>query len=71
MNEEDEVHPFKLAVTVIVDVIEDADKFTTLKDGIFPVPDAASPIDVFELVQLTATPAAGVVLKLIAPVLSP
>lgn len=66
-----EVQPFKLAVTVITDETDEAEVLVVLNDGIFPVPDAASPIDVLEFVQLMETPAAGVVLKLIAPVASP
>ena len=46
------VHPFKVGVIVIVPEMGTAPAFIVIKLGIFPVPDAASPIKVFEFVQL-------------------
>ena len=41
---------------VIVPLIGVLPVFVVTKDGMFPVPDAASPIAVFELVQLYTVP---------------
>ena len=44
--------PLALGVTVIVLVIGLLVVFVAVKDGMFPVPDAASPTDVLEFVQV-------------------
>jgi hypothetical protein len=54
------VHGPKTGVTVIVDVIGSAVALVAVKDAMFPLPDAASPIAVFELVQLNVDPAVPV-----------
>lgn len=58
----------KEGVTVTVAVIGAVVVFVVVKDAILPVPLAANPIAVFELVQLYSTvPPVAVVAKLIAP----
>jgi hypothetical protein len=49
-------HPFIIGVMVITAVTGSVPVLMAVKDGMFPVPDAASPIDGFELVQLKLTP---------------
>lgn len=50
-------HPFKDGVKVMVAEITVPVEFVEVKLGIFPVPLAASPIAVFELVQVKPQPA--------------
>ena len=59
------VHPAVTGVTVIVAVTGVVPVFTALNEGIFPVPDAPSPIAVLLFVQLNVVPATGP-LKLMA-----
>jgi len=47
----------KEGVTVIVAVTADEPLFTAVKEGIFPVPLVAKPIEVALLVQLNTVPA--------------
>ena len=45
-------HPFKVGLTVITAEIPKALEFVAVKLGILPLPLAASPIAVLELIQL-------------------
>ena len=63
------VHPFDEGVTVMVAVTGEVPLLTALKEGMFPVPDAASPIPGALFVQLKEVPLTGP-LKLIAEVVS-
>ena len=46
------VHPFKKGVTVMTAEIADIEEFVAVKLGVFPVPLVASPMAVFEFVQV-------------------
>jgi hypothetical protein len=54
--------PATVGVTVIVAVIAAAVALVAVKEGVFPVPEAAKPMAAFELVQVNVPPA-GVLTK--------
>lgn len=64
------VQPFALGVTVIVPLIAVTPALVATKPGILPVPDAPSPIAVFELVHANVVPGVKLV-KFTAVVLAP
>jgi hypothetical protein len=51
------VQPLNVGVTEIVLVMAEAVAFVAVNNGRFPIPDAPSPIAVFELVQVKVAPA--------------
>lgn len=63
-------HPFNLGTTVMVAVIGAEVLFTAVKLGTLPVPFAASPIEVFEFVQVKLAPA-GALPKFCAETVAP
>jgi hypothetical protein len=62
--------PATVGVTVIVVVIAAAVALVAVKEGVFPVPEAAKPMAAFELVQANVPPA-GVLTKADAGTLLP
>ena len=62
--------PATVGVTVMVAVMAAPPKFVPVNAGVFPTPDAANPIAVFEFVQVNVPPA-GVLVKVAAPILAP
>lgn len=64
------VQPAELGVTVIVPLIGELPALVAVKVGMFPLPLAAKPIEVFELVQLN-DPLAGVIAIPLAGTLTP
>jgi hypothetical protein len=66
----DPAQPFADGVTVIVATTGTTPAFVAVKDGIFPVPLAASPIEGSLFVQEKVVPATGLV-KIIAVVVAP
>jgi hypothetical protein len=58
-------------VMVMVAVTSVLPGFTAVNDGIFPVPDAAKPIEGLEFVQLTVTPVAGTVMIVFTGITAP
>jgi hypothetical protein len=63
-------HPATVGVTVIVAVTADAPVLVAVNAGVFPAPDAASPMEEFEFVHVNVPPA-GVLVNAEAATLPP
>ena len=64
------VHPFAAGITVMVAIIAVIPLFDAVKEGIFPVPFAPSPMDGLLFVHVKVVPATGP-LKAIGAVMTP
>ena len=63
-------HEFKVGVIVIFELIAVEPELEAINEAIFPLPDTANPVAVFELAHAKLAPA-GELLRFIALVLAP